>query len=72
MDLSCRDAKDLPCPTRYPGKQFGRVVRIQPIQRATQTVIIEHVSADPWPQQVFDGFVGEELRHQIQLSIAEP
>ncbi len=68
--LGC-DAKNLAGATGNAGKQLRDSVSVQPVQRAPQTVIIEHPSRDCWPQQVFDGFVGKELRHQIQLSIAK-
>ena len=28
---------------------------------------LSHLGGDSWPQQVFDGFVGEERRHQVYL-----
>ncbi len=52
MHLTSCDTKDLPRSTGDPGKQFRRVVRIQLIQGATQTVVIEHLGLDPSTQQV--------------------
>ena len=65
MHLICLDPKDLVRSARNPGKQLGEIVRVQSIQGASQTVIFKHLGSDPWSQQVLDGFVGEELRHQI-------
>jgi hypothetical protein len=54
MHLTGRDAKDLPRLADHPSKQFRRVVRVQPIQCAPQTVVIEHLGLDPHTQQVFN------------------
>ena len=72
MHLTGRDAKDLPRAAGHSSKQFRRVVRVQPIQCAPQTVIVEHVRTDPSTQQVLNWFVREVLWHQIQLPVAEP
>src|SRR6266566_4240993 len=71
MDLLGFDSKDLARSTGNTSKQLGGIVRVQPIQGASQAVIVEHLSTDPCSQQMLDGFVGEVLRHQIQLAIAE-
>src|SRR5439155_8098798 len=71
MDLLGFDPKDLSCSAGNASKQLRRIVSVQPIQRASQAVIVEHLGVDPCPQQVFDRFVGEVLRYQIQLAIAE-
>ena len=65
------DPKDAPGLTRNPRKEPSEIVRIQPIQRPPSTIIIEHLCRDSRTQQMLDGLVGEELRHQIQLPIAE-
>ena len=36
-------------------KQLGEIVGVQPVQSASQTVIIEHLSRDSWLQQLVDG-----------------
>jgi hypothetical protein len=54
------NVEDLSCSIGYPSKQLRRIVDVQPIQGAPQTVIVEHVSCDPGPQQVVDGLVGVE------------
>src|SRR5260370_14368963 len=71
MHLTSCDTKDLPRFAGDPGKQFRRVVSVQPIQGATQTVVIEHFGLDPSTQQVLNWFVSEVLWHQIQLPVAE-
>ena len=53
-------------------KQCGHILFVEPIQRAPQTVIVEHICGDPFSQQVLDGFVLKVLRHQVQLTITEP
>src|SRR5215471_18701274 len=71
MDLLGLDPKDLSRPACNAGKELCGIVCVQPIQRTSQAVIVEHFSADPCSQQVLDRFVGEVLWHQIQLAIAE-
>jgi hypothetical protein len=44
---------------------------VEPIQGASQTVIVEHIRCDPCSQQVLDRFVLKVLGDQVQLSIAE-
>ena len=71
MDLLGFDPKDLARSAGNASKQLRRIVRVQPIQRTPQTVIIEHFGTDPSSQQGLDWFVGEVLRHQIPLTITE-
>lgn len=58
-------------PQRQPREQPRHVVLIQPVQGASQTVVVEVLGQDPRPQQMLHRFVGEELRHEIQPAIAE-
>ena len=71
MDLVHGDAEALPCLAGDPGKQHGGIVGIQPVQRASQAVVMQMFCPDAWTQQMLDGLGGEELRHQIQATIAE-
>jgi hypothetical protein len=57
---------------RQSSKQRGHILFVEPIQRAPQTVVVEHICADPFSQQMLDGFVFKVLGHQIQLTITEP
>ena len=57
---------------RQPGKQRGYIMLVEPIQGASQTVVVEHIRRDPFSQQVLDGFVLKILGHQVQLSEAPP
>ncbi len=65
------DPKGSACPQRQPRKQSCHVVFVQPVQGAPQTVVVEVLGQDPWPQKVFHRFVSVELRHQIEPPIAE-
>jgi hypothetical protein len=67
-----RDTEGASRPQREAGEQRGHIMGIQPIQRASQTVVVEIRRADPRSQQMLHRFVLEELRQQIQLAIAEP
>ncbi len=72
MHLLSLDAKDLPRLGRDPSKQLGQIVGVQPVQRAPQAVIIEHLGCNSWSQQVFNWLVRKELGNQVELPIAEP
>jgi hypothetical protein len=72
MHLRGLDPKDVASAACNPRKELGEIVRVQPIQSPPQTVIIEHLSRDSCSQQMLDRLVREELRHQIQLPVAEP
>src|SRR5215813_14891992 len=54
-----------------PGKQGGRIVGVQPIERTPQALVVEVLSGDPWPEQVRDRFGLEELGDQIEAAIGE-
>ena len=71
MHLTRRHPKALPGLAGDPGKQRRRVMGIQPVQRPSQTVVVQQLRRDPWPQQVLHGLGGKELRDQIQPAIAE-
>jgi hypothetical protein len=60
------------CAQRQPRKQARHVLLVEPVQRAPQAVVVEILRQDAGPQQVFDRFVREKLRHQIQLAVTEP
>jgi hypothetical protein len=59
MDLLDYNSKDL---VRSVGdastKLFG-IMLVQPIQRASQVVIVEHLGVNPCSQQVLDWFVDD-------------
>jgi hypothetical protein len=55
-----------------PGKEPRDILRVQPVERAPQAVVVEVLSANPWPQQMLYWLVGKELGHQIQLPVTEP
>ena len=46
MHLLGLDAKDPLRLGRDPGKRLGQIVGVQPVQRAPQAVIIEHLGGD--------------------------
>ena len=71
MHLARRHPKALPRLPRDPGKQRRGVVRIEPVQGASQAVVMQELGGDPWAQQVLDRLGGKELRDQIQPAIAE-
>jgi hypothetical protein len=54
---------------RDPGKQRGRIVGVQPIERAPQTVVVEILGRDPRPEQVRHWLGLEELGDQIEAAI---
>ena len=72
MHLPRPDPKRPPRPSAMPANSVVGIVRIQPVQRPSQTVVIEVLGGDPWPQQPLDRLGGKELRHQIQPAITEP
>ena len=53
------------------GKEDGGVVRIQPVQRTPQALVIQVVGADPGAQEMLHGLGGEELRDQIQAAVGK-
>jgi hypothetical protein len=52
-------------------EQGGHIVLIEPIEGASQAVIIEHIRADVCSQEVGHRFVFEELWHQVELAIGK-
>src|SRR5258708_11564098 len=71
MYLAGRDAKVLPCAQGNAGKQRGRVMRIEPVERTAQTVVAQIRGGDSRYQEMLDGLGGEELRHQVESAIAK-
>ena len=71
MHLTRRHPKALPRLAGDPGKQCRRVMGVQPVQRPSQTVVVQQLRRDPRTQQVLHGFGRKELRDQIQPAIAE-
>ncbi len=71
MHLPRADPKRAPRPQRATGEQRRGVVGLQPVQRPSQTIVVEVLGRDPRSQQPLDRLVGEELRHQVQPAIAE-
>jgi len=53
VDLLGLDAKDLAGTAGNPGKQLGQIVGVQPLQRAPQAVIVEHLSSHAWSNRSF-------------------
>ena len=72
MHLFGLDAKDPPRLGRDSGKQLGQIVGVQPVQRAPQAVIVEHLGFNSWSQQVFNWLIREELGNQVQLPETSP
>ena len=72
IDLFGGDSKDLAGAGCDAGKELGRIVCGEPVQRAPQAIISEQVSRDPFAQQMLDRFLGNILRDQVPLAIAEP
>src|SRR5215472_9469604 len=66
MDLTRADAKDLTSLRRNACKQLRRVVSVEPVQSASQAIIVEIIGLDPLTKQMFNRLVGKELRHEIQ------
>jgi hypothetical protein len=56
---------------RQPCKPASHVVRIQPVQRSSQTVIVEILGHDPWSQKMLHRLVREELGHEIEAAVTE-
>jgi hypothetical protein len=46
-------------------------VRIQPVQRPSQTVVVEVLGQDPRSQQMLHRLIREELGHEVEPTIAE-
>src|ERR1700730_18897468 len=65
MDLIGLHPEDLSCLARNASKQLGGIMGVQPIQRASQAIIIEHLCFDACSQQVLDWFVPRVLRHYV-------
>jgi hypothetical protein len=72
VEVLCLNAEATPGLQGQSGKERGHIMLVEPIEGAPQTVVIEHVRADPFSQQVLNRFVLKILRHQVELSIAEP
>src|SRR5258708_32078133 len=70
MALLTLDAKDRAGAAGYSRKELGGIMRVEPIERPSQTIVIEHISGDPPSQQVFHRLVRKILRHEIQLAEA--
>ena len=68
MHLACGEAEALACDA---GKEHRRLMSVEPGERPSQAVVVEHLRRDPVPQQVLQGLGREELRDQIQLAITE-
>jgi hypothetical protein len=72
VHLPRRDAKALASLARQSGEEGGGIVLVEPVQRASQAVVMQHLGRDAWTQQVFDRLGRKELRDQIQATVAEP
>jgi hypothetical protein len=72
VHLPRRDAKALASLARQSGEEGGRIVLVEPVQRSSQAVVMQHLGRDAGTQQVFDRLGREELRDQIQAPVAEP
>jgi hypothetical protein len=72
VHLPRRDPEPLACLAGNPRKQRRRIVRVEPIQRPSQAVVMEHLRGDARSQQVLDRLGREELGNQIEPAIAEP
>lgn len=46
-------------------------MHILPAERSPQAIIVERIGSDAGTQHVLDRLLGKELRHQIQLAVAE-
>jgi len=44
---------------------------IEPIKGAPEAIIVEVTGLHAFPQQPLDGFVLEELRHEVQPAVGE-
>jgi hypothetical protein len=54
-----------------PRKERGHIMRVKPIQRASRTVIVEHISRASLSSPVLNRFVLTNLRQQIELAVGE-
>jgi hypothetical protein len=72
MHVTRTHVKDLARMGGDAGKQLGGILRVQPVQRPIQTIIVEVGRLYSWPQQVLHRFIGKELRYQVQAPITEP
>ncbi len=72
MHLPGADPEPLAGLARNPRTERRRVMGIQPVQRPSQAVVMQHLGRDAWAQQMLARLGREELGHQIQPAIAEP
>jgi hypothetical protein len=71
MQMGQGNPKGAPGPPRQSRKQRGHIMRVEPVERAPQAVIVEIRRRNSWPQQVLDGLIREELRDEIELAMAQ-
>jgi hypothetical protein len=70
--LTRRDSKAHPRLARQSGEEGGGIVLVEPIQRPSQAVVMQHLGRDARTQQMLDGLGRKEPGDQIQPAIAEP
>ena len=59
MDLLGFDPKDLARSAGNASKQLRRIMSVQPIQRASQAVIVEHLGVIPAPNRCSIGLLAK-------------
>jgi hypothetical protein len=71
VHLPHTDSKGAPGPQREAREQRRGIMSVQPVQRATQAVVVEILGGHARSQQPLDRLGRKELRHQIQPAITE-
>lgn len=71
MHLLRLDATDLAGVVGYSRKERGGIMRVEPIECPSQTLVSAQISGDPPPQHVFHRLVRNVLRHEIRPTMAE-
>ena len=65
------NAKGAPGADGQSCKERRHIMRVEPVERASQAVIVEIRRRDAWHQEMLEGLILEELRDQIELPVAQ-